>query len=219
MSRAPVKQQLTIPGPVGELEALLEAPAADLRERIAILCHPHPLHQGTMLNKVVHTLARTMNDLGVPALRFNFRGVGASDGSYGDGHGEVEDLLAVSQYARDNWPDRAIWLAGFSFGGVVAARCAQAINPECLVSIAPAVNILGRELSETPTMPWIIVQGDADDVVPAAEVRDWAATLEPRPELIEFPGVGHFFHGHLVDLRTVLVDRLGKRFELSGGGQ
>jgi alpha/beta superfamily hydrolase len=150
-----------------------------------------------------------MNDLGVPALRFNFRGVGMSEGTYADGNGEIDDLLAVAEYARQRWPGVAIWLAGFSFGAVVAARAAVQISPDRLVSIAPAVNILGRELRNIPTMPWLIIQGDADDVVPVTEVVNWVGALDPQPELIVLPGPGHFFHGHLVDLRTTLVNKLG----------
>ena len=209
MAKAPVKQSLIIAGPAGKLEALLESPEAADGSRISILCHPHPQHQGTMLNKVVHTLARAMNDLGVLALRFNFRGVGASEGTYADGNGEIDDLLAVAEYARQRWQGVAIWLAGFSFGAVVAARAAVQIRPDRLVSIAPAVNILGRELHETPTMPWLIIQGEADDIVPVKEVVSWVETLYPQPELIVLPETGHFFHGHLVDLRTTLVNKLG----------
>jgi alpha/beta superfamily hydrolase len=213
MAKAPEKQMLTISGPGGELEAMLETPAATNGERIAILCHPHPQHQGTMLNKVVHTLARAMNDLGMIALRFNFRGVGASEGSYGAGHGEVEDVYAVAEYVSRRWPEATIWLAGFSFGAVVAARAAQQVRPAQLISLAPAVNVLGRELQEIPTMPWLIVQGDADDVVPEPEVSAWVQALEPPPEYIVMPGVGHFFHGHLVDLRSLLVNQLQQSSE------
>jgi len=209
MAKAPVKQSLIIAGPAGKLEALLESPVAADGSRIAILCHPHPQQQGTMLNKVVHTLAQAMNDLGVSALRFNFRGVGASEGTYADGNGEIDDLLAVAEYARQRWPGVAIWLAGFSFGAVVAAQAAVRISPDRLVSIAPAVNILRRELHETPMMPWLIIQGEADDIVPVTEVVSWVGTLSPQPELIIFPETGHFFHGHLVDLRTTLVNKLG----------
>jgi alpha/beta superfamily hydrolase len=208
MSKAPVKQTLTIPGPAGDLEALVEAPAGAGSEHMAILCHPHPQFQGTMHNKVVHTLARAMNDLGIPALRFNFRGVGASQGSYGDGQGEIDDIYAVADYVRQHWPGASIWLAGFSFGAVVAARAAQQVTPLQLISIAPAVNVLGRELQAIPAMPWLIVQGDADEVVPEAEVTAWVNGLEPQPDYIVMPGVGHFFHGHLVDLRTLLVNQL-----------
>ena len=94
-SRPPEKEALTLKGPAGCIEGLLEVPSESSKACIAVLCHPHPLHEGTMLNKVVHTLARAMNDLGIPALRFNFRGVGSSEGDYADGQGETDDALAV----------------------------------------------------------------------------------------------------------------------------
>jgi len=208
MAKAPLKESISIRGPVGQLEALLEQPEAFDGRRVAILCHPHPQHQGTMLNKVVHTLARAMTDMGVAAVRFNFRGVGASEGEYGDGVGELDDLEYVAAYVSQRWPDAVLWLAGFSFGAVVSARGAARLVPERLISIAPAVNILGRELSVVPTMPWLVIQGDADDVVSCSEVIEWAENLDPQPELIVLPGAGHFFHGHLVVLRELLVARL-----------
>jgi alpha/beta superfamily hydrolase len=208
MAQAPVKQSFIIDGPEGGLEAMLESPESADGSHIAILCHPHPRHQGTMLNKVVHTLARSMNDLGLMALRFNFRGVGKSEGAYGHGEGEIQDLIAVADYARLRWPGASIWLAGFSFGAVVATRAAASIKPERLVTIAPAVNVLGKELQSVPTMPWLVIQGDADEVVPVGDVSSWVEKLEIQPELIILPGVGHFFHGHLVDLRALLVKKL-----------
>jgi len=179
----------------------------DRVDRIAIICHPHPQYQGTMFNKVVHTLARVHNQLGMPALRFNFRGVGDSDGSYAGGEGEGNDLLAVARYAQSRWPGAVIWLAGFSFGAVVTARKAAEIGAGRLTSIAPAVNILSDKLTVRPTMPWLIVHGAADDVVPLDAVRDWVAANQPGPELIVLPDAGHFFHGELVTLRKLLLER------------
>ena len=104
MARGPsLREAITIPGPVGQLEALLEEPKELREQKVAVLGHPHPQYQGTMVNKVVHTLARSMNDLGVPAVRFNFRGVGASEGEYGDGIGETYDTLSVSNWASDRY--------------------------------------------------------------------------------------------------------------------
>lgn len=208
MSRAPQKEEITIDGPAGSLEALLENPDNVAGDRIAIICHPHPQHQGTMLNKVVHMLARAMNDMGIPALRFNFRGVGGSQGTYADGIGEVDDVQAVARYARERWPGAAIWLAGFSFGAVVAIRSAPHIHPERLISVAPAVNILGKDLTDRIDVPWLIVQGALDEIVPADEVFAWVETLEPRPELAVMEGAGHFFHGNLTALRQTLIERL-----------
>lgn len=216
MPKAPERSPLTLAGPAGDLEALLELPAdIAVPARIAVLCHPHPLHQGTMQNKVVHTLARAMNDLGAGALRFNFRGVGSSAGSYAEGEGELADALAVIAYVRERWPEAALWLAGFSFGGVIAARAAAVAAPAALVTVAPAVNILGERLEQLPTMPWLIVQGDADDVVPAADVlrwqQSWSAQREDGgPELLMLADTGHFFHGQLPRLRQGVTQFLSQ---------
>ena len=105
-------------------------------------------------------------------------------------------------------PDADIWLGGFSFGAVVAARAAVQIGPQQLVTIAPAINILGEKLAEQPKMPWLIVHGDADEIVPVDDVKAWVDKLESGPELVLLPGTGHFFHGHLVDLRQTLVASL-----------
>lgn len=208
MPKAPAKEALTIPGPAGALEALLELPAQFAGERVAVVCHPHPQYQGTMLNKVVHTLARTMNDLGIAALRFNFRGTGASDGSYAEGNGEVDDVAAAAGWVAERWPQAELWLAGFSFGAMVSVRAAARLQPRQLVSVAPAVNLLGS-IAQPLTMPWLIVQGDADQLVPVAAVRQWVESLQPRPELVVLPGVDHFFHGELGTLRDTLLQKLG----------
>jgi len=209
MPKATDTEDIFIAGPVGRLQAILESPATEALAAIAIVCHPHPQHQGTMQNKVVHTLVRAFNELGVPALRFNFRGVGDSQGYYSNGDGEADDLCAVADYARQRWPEKEIWLGGFSFGAVIAARKAAELNVARLVCIAPAVNVLDEKLLTKPGMPWLIVQGDADEIVPLADVRAWVAVNQPGPELIVLPGVGHFFHGALVTLRKLLVQKYG----------
>jgi len=161
-----------------------------------------------MLNKVVHTLARAMTDLGIAALRFNFRGTGASEGTYAGGDGEVDDVEAVAASVAEQWPGAHLWLAGFSFGAIVAARASVKLAPRQLISIAPAVNLPGKKFIVQPAMPWLIIQGEADEVVPAAAVTAWAETFVPRPELVLLPGVDHFFHGELITLRHTLVSKL-----------
>jgi alpha/beta superfamily hydrolase len=207
-SRAPEKEALTIVGPTGRIEALLEVPGNSPGTTVGVVCHPHPLHQGTMMNKVVHTVARALNDLGMPAVRFNFRGVGASDGKYSDGIGETDDVLAVVRWATENYPAAKLWLAGFSFGALVSYRAALETDTDQLISIAPPVDRFKDLASEQPICPWLIVQGDADDVVSCDEVVAWVNELQPGPELIVFPGAGHFFHGQLIQLRAALVDSL-----------
>ena len=209
-SSTPLREALTIRGPVGQIEALLEEPKNTKPGRVAVLCHPHPQFQGTMLNKVVHTLARAMNSLGVPALRFNFRGVGASEGAYAEGRGEAEDTLAVADWALERYPGADLSLLGFSFGAMVAVRAALTAEPAHLVTIAPAVSrMLDLLEGRQPACPWLIVQGDADEVVACEDVVNWVDGLDPGPELIVLPDVGHFFHGRL----TLLRETVSKHFQ------
>ncbi len=170
-----------------------------------VVCHPHPLHGGTMDNKVVWTLARAFQQFGAPTIRFNFRGVGTSEGSHDGGRGECADALAVVAYGRERWPQAALWLAGFSFGGVVALRAAAAAHPARLITVAPGITRMAVGDAAPPGCPWLIVQGGNDDVVPAAAVSAWARTLSPAPELIVLPEAGHFFHGRINELRDSIV--------------
>ena len=209
--RMPLKEALTLPGPAGRLEALLEEPRALGGPGAAVICHPHPQHQGTMLNKVVHTVSRAVNDLGLPAVRFNFRGVGASDGHYADGIGETEDTLAVAHWAAQRYGEAPLWLCGFSFGAMVACRAALQLSPAWLVTIAPPAKRLGALLEgRQPDCPWLIIQGEDDEIVTCDDVVEWVNSLDPGPELIVLPDVDHFFHGRLTVLRNTLVARLGR---------
>ncbi len=163
-----------------------------------------------MDNKVATTLARSFQELGVPTLRFNFRGVGESAGSFDEGVGETHDALAVVAQGHALWPGAALWLAGFSFGGHVALRAARQPGGEGvqrLVTVAPAFTRYYDSPAAVPMprCPWLIVQGDADEVIAPQEVIDWARALEPAPDLQVMPGVGHFFHGRLNELREAVV--------------
>jgi uncharacterized protein len=216
MSPAPRTTSLIVPGPVGNLEVLLDEPVVDVGSQlkhVAIVCHPHPLYGGTMTNKVVHILARAFNDLGAPALRFNFRGVGKSSGTHDDGHGETDDAIAMVQWAARRWPGASIWLAGFSFGAAMALRASLRTNAAQrvvrLITVAPALRWL-TQVYEAPACPWLIVQGDQDELVDAQAVQQWAARLAKSPQVIILPGAEHFFHGRLNDLRDTVQAWLGK---------
>jgi hypothetical protein len=200
-------QRVELPGEAGVLEAVVEVPRdAAAPAAFLVVCHPHPLHGGTMDNKVVTTLARTAHQFAVPSIRFNFRGVGASQGSFDDGRGETQDALAAVVHGRHLWPGAALWLAGFSFGGVVALRASTTRGVgqvERLLTVAPA---LGRNFGaprdiQVPRCPWMVIQGQADDVVDPQLAVDWARELQPAPELVLLPEVGHFFHGALNELQ------------------
>ena len=200
---------LTIPGPAGNIEALLDTPTAATTNAVAVICHPHPLHGGTMTNKVVHTLAKAFNDVGAPAVRFNYRGVGASEGTYDEGNGETQDALAVLDWAAQRWPGAQVWLGGFSFGGAVAIRAAVASSRVSrLVTVAPAIRRVSVDANALPQCPWLIVQGDRDELVDPADIQQWSRALPVQPRLTMLSGVEHFFHGRLNDLRTTVVSWL-----------
>jgi alpha/beta superfamily hydrolase len=204
------EQTFLLPGPSGDLEVLTsqhneDVPAVPI---IAIISHPHPLYGGTMNNKVVSTLARAFANLGIASVRFNFRGVGKSAGSFAEGEGELDDLLAIVDWVKTTKPDHKIWLAGFSFGAGVSAYAATKISPEQLVTIAPPVPRFGLLTLPTVACPWLIVQGEEDDVVIPTDVYAWAETRNPAPKLIRVPGAGHFFHGKLMELRLLLETAL-----------
>lgn len=202
----PVPRPASIDGPAGALEARLEDPSPGGRPAaVGVVCHPHPLHGGTLQNKVVHTLARAMQELGVPTVRFNFRGVGASDGRYGEGVGELEDALAVCQWARRRWNCDALWLAGFSFGAAVALRAAPLARPLALVTVAPPVGRLIDTPVPAPGCPWLVVQGNRDELVECAAVEAWVSNQRPPPELMVLDGAEHFFHGRLGELRGGVI--------------
>lgn len=190
-------------GPAGNLEAVMALPAREPCA-IAIVCHPHPLHGGTLDNKVTHALARAFTDLGAAAVRFNFRGVGRSGGAFAQGDGEREDLLAVVAGVRERFPGRDIWLAGFSFGGYVAATAAHAAAASWLVTVAPAVNLFDGAAVAEPHCPWLLIQGIDDEVVPYTTVRRWAGQRYPAPQTVYLNGVGHYFHGRLNELRRTV---------------
>ena len=210
-SRSPSAERLTLPGPAGGLEALIETPEGAGEAAFGVICHPHPLYGGTLDNKVVYTLSRAFHEFGVPTIRFNFRGVGASAGQFADGIGEAEDALAVVSYGRERWPGAAPWLAGFSFGGAVAIRAAASAKPQRLVAVAPAISRVDLSDIEPPAIPWLIVQGDADELVSAAEVKQWAAGLPTPPQLALLPGVEHLFHGRLNELRVAVTAHLAEQ--------
>jgi uncharacterized protein len=194
-----VPERTFIEGPAGRLEVVVAEPDR-ARRGIALIAHPHPLYGGTLDNKVVQTLAKSFLALDYAAVRFNFRGVGESQGIFGDGHGEVEDFLAVAAHARKRFTEGKLLLAGFSFGGYVAAECARTLRPDGLALVAPAVDRF-----TVPGVPagTLVLHGEQDDVVPLTDVLAWA-----RPQqlpIVVFPDTGHFFHGMLIPLQNAVI--------------
>ncbi len=193
-------ERLAIEGPAGQLETDLNDPG-EPRRGLALIAHPNPVQGGTKDNKVVTTLSKTLFGLGYVVVRPNFRGVGASAGSFDHGNGETEDLLAVARYAQSRFGDLPLLLAGFSFGAFVQTRVAQTLPPEKLLLVGPAVN---RFPAATVPAETLVIHGEVDDVVPLAAVLDWA-----RPQqlpIVVVPGGEHFFHGRL-HLLSQIVQR------------
>ncbi|RRS04920.1 alpha/beta fold hydrolase [Aquabacterium soli] len=202
-----------IDGPAGALEVVVETP--DLPDGtapigLAVVAHPNPQQGGTMDNKVVHTLVRAFVAQGWQTVRFNYRGVGASEGGWDEGRGEVDDLLAVVAHHRTDpaLRDAPLALSGFSFGGYIAAEAAhrlsaqgQAASPLVLVSPATTKFAVPQVPAET-----LVIEGELDDVVPLPSILDWA-----RPQglpVTVVPGAGHFFHGQLGTLKQIVLRHL-----------
>jgi len=199
------QREFFLTGPVGRLECICDAPeSGKARAATAVLCHPHPQHGGTMRNKVVTIMERALRESGLHTLRFNFRGTGESEGEFDDGNGELDDLMAVADWVRRVRPDDDLWLGGFSFGAWVSLRAAQDLPVRMLISIAPPVERYGFEKLVAPNCPWLVVQGDEDEVVSPRAVFDWIDSLDRKPELVVMEGSGHFFHRRLMDLRGLL---------------
>ncbi len=197
----PQTKRVSIAGPAGALECTVDEPST-APQGVAVVCHPHPQHGGTMDNKVAQTLARAFVQLGLRAVRFNFRGVGGSAGAWDEGRGEIDDALAVIAAHRD--VALPLVLAGFSFGGYVAAEAAQRLPDDAkatrLVLVGPST-----EKQQMPPVPegTLVIHGEADDVVPLSATLDWA-----RPQALPvtvIPGAGHFFHGQLTLLKNLVV--------------
>lgn len=205
-----------IQGPAGALEYRLDMPATPPRA-IALICHPHPLYQGSMDNKVVYSLSRSAQSVGAVALRFQFRGVGGSDGPHDKGIGEAQDSAFLLEQLRRTWPDCPALLMGFSFGAYMAIKvAAQDEGLAGLVAIAPPLGYAGDGDVPQPQCPWFIAHGDADDVVSYDETRSRAQAMNQAPEFETIHGVGHFFHGELTRLRGLVENWLDTQLAANG---
>jgi uncharacterized protein len=198
-------------GPAGVIETATEpaeVKAGGSSQGIAVICHPHPLHGGTMHNKVVTIIERSLRELGLDTVRFNFRGIGKSEGAFDEGEGESDDLAAVVAWARKVRPGAALWLAGFSFGSYVALRNAKRLDADALITIAPPVGRWDFDAIELPDCPWLVVQGEEDEVVDPQVVFDWIERLKEPPQLMRMPETSHFFHRRLMDLRGAIKNAM-----------
>lgn len=192
-------------GKTALLEGRLLIPETLQGTFIALLGHPHSLQGGTMNNKVVTTMARAFRELGIPSLRFNFRGVEQSGGVFDNGPGESDDMLCLARLWATLVPNNRFIFAGFSFGSYVAYRAAAQWPHDLLISIAPPVMRYDYDQFHPAPAVWHIVQGEKDEVVPAEEVVAFAEQSTPPLSVHYFPQAGHFFHGGLLELKACLL--------------
>lgn len=178
-----------------------------LADTTVIISHPHPLYQGTMYNKVVTTISKAFRQLGITVVRYNYRGVGKSEGVYAHGDGEVDDLVSVAKWIKQQKRNQSLILAGFSFGGSIAYKGAARIDGVThLLTIAPAVTRFPLSTVPEPTVPWCVIQSGDDEIVDPASVFKWLTKEVSCPfTLIKMINAGHFFHGKLVDLRQEII--------------
>lgn len=196
--------QFLLPGPAGQLEIITTWPESVRLIGVGVICHPDPRQEGSMHNKVVTTAARAFSELGLATVRFNFRGVGLSSGEYGHITGELADLNTLITWVRAVLPTQPLWLAGFSFGSYISALAAESAQPVRLISIAPPVNHYDFTQLTGIKCPWLVIQGDQDEIVPCSAVQAWAAHPPAPLQLIIMSGVTHFFHGRLLELREYI---------------
>ncbi len=207
--------RMTLDGPAGAIELVASAPGqGDLSTQplVAVVCHPHPLHGGTMDNKVVTTLARSYRDLGVPCVRFNFRGVGGSEGVFDNAVGEVEDLMAVLGWAMQCYPAARVLLAGFSFGSSVAAQASHRLEGKLqhLVLVAPPVERYRYDVEGRFAVPVTVIMGEQDELVDVDGVFAWVDGLKSEVNLLKYPQATHFFHGALSEVKRDLTETLAR---------
>ncbi len=205
---------------MNELDSLIQGPSGQLQikfhkgqsDTLFVMCHPHPLYQGTMDNKVVTMAIKALFDLGFSTLRFNYRGVGKSEGAYGHGVGETEDLLCVIDWAKQHMGFDRLILGGFSFGCYVAYRGAGILHPDRLLMVAPAIAHMDFSILPVPDMPYLVIQGGADEVVSAEATYEFVADHANSPliTLEKLPNVGHFFHGELIRLKELIQEYFKK---------
>ena len=211
----PQDTEYLISGPVGLIQCKARAGAAEKQRDgspIAIICHPHPLFEGTMDNKVVTTLARVFRDQGINQLRFNFRGVGKSEGDHADMQGESEDLVFLMNSLAEERSGQKFVLAGFSFGSGVASLASQNRSDIVhLVLVAPPNSKYSSAYFTDYPCPVSIYQGSDDDVVEPKLVKSWVSRIRSPSKLHWFEGVGHFFHGKLLELSVAVKDELIER--------
>ena len=196
-----------IEGPTGSLECLAAFAGDGEPASIAVICHPHPQHGGSFQNKVVFSLDKALVKKGALSIRFNFRGIGNSEGQYDHGIGEVDDLLAVIKWVQHTYPELPLWLAGFSFGAYIAYKAHLNVNTTQLLLVAPAVGLFDFVSLPAPKCPCLVIQGEQDEIINSDDVIAWA---EKHASISTYvvPSTGHFFHKKINKLQEIIADKL-----------
>ncbi len=209
MNKQKLDTGLFVDGNMGRIEALVTKPKQDRNLPLVIISHPHPLYGGSMENKVVTTLAKAFKELGHISVRFNFRGVGKSDGEYNGGVGETEDLTAIINLMQQHYPHRPIWLAGFSFGAYVVLRAHKHQAVHRVILIAPPVSHFNCQPFAPTDKPWTLIHGTQDELIPSHVIKSFASGFQHPPEVHFLDEASHFFHGRLNELRRLLKNIFG----------
>ena len=200
---------VVIPGPAGRLEGIYKPPASEAIEptHAAVVCHAHPLHGGTMHFKLIFRVARALGELGLPTLRFNFRGVGASEGAFDEGRGERDDVRAAIDWLADRHPGAGIIVAGFSFGSWTGLRAGCA-DPRVthLVGLGTPVRVLNSADLLSCAKPKLFVHGTKDEFGPMAQMNSWYADLPEPKRLVRIEGADHFFEGRREEMARAITD-------------
>jgi uncharacterized protein len=204
-------EKLLIAGPVGQIEIAAHVAIEIAPRAVAVVSHPHPLFGGTMDNKVVTTLARAMFDVGAATYRFNFRGIGKSEGTHDEGRGETDDLMSVIAYVQAKHPSLPLWLAGFSFGGAVTLAASEKVAVEEMILIAPAFERMSHWQNVAnggaPPASTLLIHGESDETVPLTDSFAWARSREIPVCVV--PNADHFFHLRLNIIKRLVVRHLG----------
>lgn len=202
-----------IQGKAGKLQALYQA--GELAKPAVVVCHPHPLYGGTMRNKVVYWLARSFENMGCTVLRFNFRGVEQSEGTWDEGQGESDDVVSALDWLADKHPQSPLWWAGFSFGtyaGLLASH--RDARVQCMFAIAPAVNLWSFDFMRDETRSLTVISGTDDEIVPFEQVQTWVKSMPEHFNFHAIDGAGHFFPEHM-SMMTTAVQQDAQGYEPS----
>jgi len=197
------EKKMRLEGQAGGLEALYQKGEAG--KPAVVICHPHPLYGGTMWNKVVYWMARSFEDMGWTVLRFNFRGVEQSEGSWDEGRGESDDVVSALDWLQGEHPDAPLYVAGFSFGtyaGLLAAH--RDARVQGMVAVAPAVNLWSFDFMLDETRALTVISGTADEIVPFEQVQAWIDKMPRHVRFHSIQGAGHFFPAHMDEMMGVL---------------